>query len=385
MPCISKRGSSYRVFVSLGSDETGRPVRKSITYHPPEGANEKKARHMAETFAWKYEARCRRKAVLSDTSTFEDLQEWYFLAEAPVKLKTRTLMNEKGLIKKYVSPVLGSLRLREINPVRIDMLLHDLLTSGGNKGRGLSAGTVTLVRNTLSGIFTTAVQKGVLEENPVSRSLRPKQENEERAFLDASGCRLLMEKLPAMKNEQAQRAIRLLLLTGMRRGELLALHWEEVDFHKRTITVKHTLFQHKGVTELTSPKTKSSVRTIPLPKEAVKDLREQQNYIRKLWENNQEGWQKTDACFVNMHGGYLNGEFLNNTFRKFLSENGFPPLHLHDLRHANASLLINSGVPMKIVSEHLGHQSLKTTEEFYTHLFTDTRKITADAIIAALK
>ena len=384
MPSVCKKGNAFRIFVSLGSDGAGKPVRKCTTYHPPVCSNEKRARHLAETYAYQYEARCRRKAMLGDASTMEDLTEWYFGTEAPLKVKDSTLQNERNLVNNYVLPAMGHIKLRDVTPLRLDALFHELLTAGGKNKTGLSPGTVTLIRNTLSGIFTTAVEKGITDENPVKRSLRPKEQEKERAFLDASGCRLLMEKLPDMKNQQAARAIEILLLTGMRRGELLALHWEDVDFRKREIQVRYTLYTHNGIPELTTPKTKSSVRTIPLPKEAVRLLRDQQQYIKELRKKHRKGWQKTGACLVNLHGGYLNGEFLNNTFRKFLKENGFPPLHLHDLRHANASLLINSGVPMKIVSEHLGHQSMKTTEGFYTHLFTDAKKITAEAITKAL-
>lgn len=385
MPCVSKRGNVFRIFVSMGSDGTGKPVRRCTTFHPPAGVGEKRARYLAETYAYKFEERCKRQAVLNDSSTFQELSDWYFTTEAPMKLKERTINNQQGLIRNYVLESLGHTKIRDIRPLDIDTLLHGLLQHGGKKGTGLSVGTVVLVRNTLSGIFSTAVQKGVTDDNPVLRSVCPRAEEKKRVFLDASGCRLLMEKLPEMENQQAARAVRLLLITGMRRGELLALHWEDVDLRKRTITVRYTLFNNKGIPELTTPKTKSSIRTIPLPKAAIAELKEQKAYIRELRKKHRKGWQKTGACFVNLHGGYLNGEFLNNTFRKFLRENGFPPLHLHDLRHANASLLINNGVPMKTVSEHLGHRSMKTTEAFYTHLFSDEKKITAEVITAALK
>ena len=386
MPSIVKRGDSYRIFVSLGTDGTGKAIRKSTTFHPPKGVHEKKRRYLAECYAYRFEAQCKAGNELCGESRFRDLYEWYFQRIAPLVLKEHTLMNEKNLIADYVLPRLGEMKLEEITPYRIDGMLFELLSKGKMKGTGgLSAGTVNLIRAILCGMFETAVKKKVTSENPVKLSARLRPEEKERRFIDVNECRRMVELLPKMKNKQVMRAVKLLLFTGMRRGELLALHWEDVDFENSEIHIRYTLFRKDGKAVLTSPKTKTSVRTVPVPEEIRKELREQQQYVSHLREKNRENWKETGACFVNLHGDYLNGEYVNGVFREFLSENGFPPYHLHDLRHANASLLINTGVPMKIVSEHLGHESTRTTEEFYTHLFRDAKRITADAISEVLR
>ena len=385
MPSIVKRGKAYRIFVSLKTDKDGNRVHKSTTYHPPVGVNERRARFLAETYAYQFEEQLKSCAQMDDSNRLKELCSWYFETIAPLKVKERTRLNNRTLLDNYVLPVLGDVRLRDITPYMIDRLVHDLLRSGGLKAhRPLSPGTVKVIRAALSTVFSVAVKKGILRKNPVEGSTPPREEPKERTFLTDESSRELLEKLDTVKNEQIRHAIRLLLYTGLRRGELLALHWEDVNLQNGTLTVRYTLFCQKGITMLTSPKSRASCRIIPIPETVCRDLQEQRSYVERLKEAAGNRWSETGTVFVNHLGGYMNGEFLNNSFKKFLTENGFPKMHIHDLRHANASILINRGVPMKIVSEHLGHMSEKTTEEFYTHVFRRSRQVTADVIGQAL-
>ena len=319
--------------------------------------------------------------VLSSVSSFKELCGWYFEVIAPMKLKKRTIVNNRRLLDIYVLPRIGELHICDISTYRIDGMLAGLLREGGLKGgRPLSPGTVNLIRASVGTVFSTAVKKGIVEKNPVAGSTPVRRPDTERAFLDTESCRFILSKLDNVHNPQAAHAIKLLLYTGLRRGELLGLTWEDVNLEKAEIYVRHTLWKE----EITTPKTKSSVRIVSLSAEAVECLREQYEHLCAQREFMGKQWTETGAVFTNRHGGYMNGEYLNNTFRKLLNESGFKGMHLHDLRHANASILINSGVPMKVVSEHLGHSSVKTTEDFYTHLFASSKKITATAMSKAL-
>lgn len=264
-------------------------------------------------------------------------------------------------------------------------MITELYLHGSRKDHGpLSPGTVNLVRAAVSAVFSTAVKKGILTKNPVAGSTPLKPVEKERAFLTDESGRVLMEHLDMIHNEQVRNAITVLLYTGLRRGELLALHWRDVDFVRSEITVRYTLYRVPGKTRVTSPKTRASNRIIPVSETVLNALMDQYAAVGRLRVAAGRNWKETDAVFVNRHGNYMNGEYLNNAFKKYLKDNGFPAMHIHDLRHANASILINRGVPMKIVSEHLGHTSEKTTETFYTHMFGRSRLITANVIESAL-
>ena len=170
----------------------------------------------------------------------------------------------------------------------------------------------------------------------------------------------------------------------MRSGELCALHWEDVDLENAVLEVKYNLYRVNGEYKLSSPKTKSSARLIALPPQVVEILREQ-----RAWQEERKAavggrWLERGAVFTGQYGEYISKNYLNWEFKKFLKRHGLPDIHIHDLRHANASLLINMGVPVKVISEHLGHCDTRTTENIYAHVFAETMAQASDAISKAL-
>lgn len=285
-------------------------------------------------------------------------------------------------------------RMSEGTPVTKDTALKICEAAGVRLGdcfqkvqedRGLAEGTVKRVRTALSPIFSTAVKKELLLKNPVTNATNPKDaEVKEHPFLDAAQCREVLRLADDFTNPQLPRIIRTLLYTGMRSGELCALHWAEVDFENAKLEVKYNLYRADGEYKLSSPKTKSSARFIALPPQVVDILREQ-----KAWQENQkilagDQWVESGAVFTGLRGGYISKNYINFEFKKFLKRNGLPDVHIHDLRHANASLLINTGIPVKIISEHLGHCDTRTTENIYAHVFAETMAQASDAISKAL-
>ena len=135
---------------------------------------------------------------------------------------------------------------------------------------------------------------------------------------------------------------------------------------------------------MTTPKTKSSAGTITLPPQVIEMLREQKAWQEKRKAEVGDLWIERRAVFTGQYGEYLSKTHLNTEFKKLLKKHDFPDVHLHDLRHANASLLINMGVPVKVISEHLGHCDTRTTENIYAHIFSETLAQTSDAISRAL-
>ena len=95
-------------------------------------------------------------------------------------------------------------------------------------------------------------------------------------------------------------------------------------------------------------------------------------------------WIDRGTVFTGEYGEYMNSTYVNTTFKELLKKHDFPNIHIHDLRHANASLLINMGVPVKVISVHLGHCDTCTTENIYAHIFAETRAKASDAISQAL-
>lgn len=448
MPSIKKRGDTFRIMVSLGYDMDGKQIRKTTTFTPPDNVTPGKAEKLAMAFAYEYEKRCQGMTNFNENIRFSELHDWYYEQIAIHKLKPMTYYGNRELMKLYVLPYLGNMKLKDINTARIDALFNELYKHGrkrelfklrnpdfipegtrrpisrkshvnlntvktciqgvpvlrdtaqrladalGMKLKdafikeetedGLDVGTIKRVRTALSPIFSTAVKKELLLKNPVTNATTPGQEPKEKVFLTAEQCKELLGFVHETSNPQIARAITTLLYTGMRVGELTALHWEDVDLEKATLMVKYNLYRLDGEYKLTSPKTKSSARMIALPPQVIEVFKEQKAWQEQRKTDVGSRWIDRGAVFTGQYGEYMNKSYINLQFKKLIEKHDFPDVHIHDLRHANASLLINTGVPVKVISEHLGHCDTRTTENIYAHIFNETLAQTSDAISKAL-
>jgi len=190
--------------------------------------------------------------------------------------------------------------------------------------------------------------------------------------------------MPNPQTAKAVKTLQTLLYTGMRVGELTALHWDEVDLENGIITIKYNLYRTNGKYKLTTPKTKSSARVIAMPPQLIDLLKEQRKWQENRKRETGNRWIERNAVFTGEFGEYMNKSYINLAFKNFLKKHDLPDVHIHDLRHANASLLINMGIPVKVISEHLGHSNTQTTENIYAHIFDETRVKASKAISEAL-
>ena len=131
MPSVSKRGDVYRIMVSLGYGMDGRQIRKTTTYTPPEGVTEGKAKKLAEAYAHEYEKRCRGVTNLGENMRFHELAEWYYREAAPNLLKGITIYSQEQLLRAYILPELGHLKLKDITTARLDEFFNRLVREGG--------------------------------------------------------------------------------------------------------------------------------------------------------------------------------------------------------------------------------------------------------------
>lgn len=448
MASLTKRGDSYKVMVSLGYDIHGRQIRKTTTFTPPANVTEGKGRKLAEAFAHDFEKRCRGVSDLGDNLRFRELTDWYYTEIAPNVIREKTVYDQRILLNLYVMEEFGHLKLKDVTTARLDELWNRLRRNGGRRtyyalrdkdiiplgsrrdtaraagltenivyracageqltqqsaekmaaalGKpfkelfelvyekgGLSSATVHHIRATVSAILRTAVKKGLLEKNPVANTTPPKPEYKKKLFLDAGQCKQLLDILEGIENRQLRVMINTLLFTGLRSGELLALQWCDVNFDEGTIIVSKTLQRLVGKYRLAEPKTKASERIVSAQPELFELLR-----AHRAWQDERKAvfgsaWEQPEQVFTTATGGFYNGVTLNQQFKGILRKNGLLDLHIHDLRHATASLLINAGLPVKVIADHLGHRSTQTTENVYAHVFAESRAKAADAISIAL-
>ena len=157
--------------------------------------------------------------------------------------------------------------------------------------------------------------------------------------------------------------------TGMRQSELLGLKWDDLDWNRQMLSVHRQLAYRKGGTfEFREPKTKNGKRTILLGTSAIDILRQHQE--KNLYQRRRKGdaWQEHGMMFPSTTGTPVNPSNLRRAFRELLKKSGLPKIRFHDLRHTAASLMLNNGIPVLIVSRRLGHAKPSITLDVYGHL-----------------
>lgn len=178
-----------------------------------------------------------------------------------------------------------------------------------------------------------------------------------------------------------QTLVAVLVYTGMRRGEAVGLRWGDIDFENSIIDINKQRIYVPGVGVFDDdPKTEGSKRTIKVPPSLITIL---QNWKEKQLEIKLtfgDKYHNSDSVFTWVDGQPLNPDSVTKWFRRFIDKNGLPKIHIHSLRHTNASLLIANGIDIKTVSKRLGHANIQTTGNIYTHQIKSADEHASDMI-----
>lgn len=232
----------------------------------------------------------------------------------------------------------------------------------------------------ISGIFRHAVLQNIIMVNPCTRVRTPRNTAKEASYLDEDEALRLFEELETAP-EPYRTAARLCMFMGMRRGELCGLSWSDIDFEHSIISIRRNVLYNAadGLYEDT-PKTNSSIRDIKVSDsimEMLKEYRERQKaYSQELGDK----WENTGKVFTNDFGGWLRPDSFSKWFARFCKEKGFDNIHVHTLRHTSATLMIMSGVPIRVVSQRLGHNSTTVTNDIYAHVVQRADEMASSAL-----
>lgn len=381
MANIQQIGDAYKLTVSLGYDINGKQIRKTTTFHVPKGTAPTKAKKLAEKAFFEFEQKCKGITTLNENMRFSELFDWYISNYANTELKEVTVFNYDKTAKKHVIPVFGNYKLKDITTPKITEFYKTLVQLTSERP-ALKTITVKKIHTILSSVFHCAVKQGFVENNPCKNAIRPRIEYHEKLFLNEEQAKHLMEVTEDYSVFNI--IVRTLLYTGMRKGECLALRWEDIDFKNNLINVCNTLSYANGKRFLSEPKTKKSRRSIKISDNVVDMLLhhkyEEEKRVMKLGTQ----FLHPEMVFTTELGNYLDASYFNKKFKEFVSDNGLPPITTHDLRHCNATLLINAGIPLKIVSEHLGHCGVEVTANVYSHVLDKSKEKVMQALDIAL-
>lgn len=379
---IVQRGKNYTFTVALGRDVNGKQIRKTTTFTPPEGLTERKADKLAKEEYLIFKNRCKGLASFNENMRFSDLCEEYFRVYAPNRLKPVTAYNYKQAVAFHFEAYFGNKKLKDITPGMLtDFFCKLTVTKKTGDVVPMAPATVKRIYNIMQSICHFAVSQNYLKETPCRGVILPGKD----CTKDAKRKALTEEELPRFITmfegyTVLNTIIKVLLYTGMRAGEALGLQWCDLDFDNKLITVRHNLSQVGGTYYLTTPKTKTSKRTIYMSDTLVEILKEHKRKQHELMFALGGDFAHPEMVFTSELGNYKARNCLNTSFRKVLKGTEFDFMTLHCLRHSNATLLLNSGVDLKVVSEHLGHSDVGTTANIYTDVLEATRKKTAEII-----
>jgi integrase len=367
----NKKGTSYliRAFAGYGAD--GKQIRKSMTWTPPAGMSEAKAMKEAKKQAVLFEESFANGGAACDGRVkFADYATKWLNQHARPNLRMKTVAEYEKRIPR-ICEAIGHIKLRDLKASHLNTFYANLGEPGMNLKTGgtLSPETIRTYHRIISSILGYAVTEEVIDFNPASKVKLPKTKKTEAAYLDEKDARRVMELLHD-EPIKYRAALTFDLLSGLRRGEVLGLRWQDVDFDDETITVVQTsqYIPKKGlVTDDT--KNDTSARPLKLARSAFLLLREY-----KKWQDEQRQacgsyWKdKDNRVFTGDEGYPMHPDTLTHWFTDFAERHGYHGIHVHSLRHSYASLMIADGTPLVVVSKRLGHAQVSTTANIYSHV-----------------
>lgn len=296
----------------------------------------------------------------------EYLEQW-LRDYAAINTAPRTYERYVELVRHHLTPGLGSIPLVSLKPNHIQAYYSNALQTGRRDGKGgLSARTVHHIHRLLFEALKYAFRYNMIVRNPAEAVDPPRPEFKEMTSTDADGVNRLLQ---AVKDSYYHPLLFTAIYTGLRRSEVLALRWQNVDLDMATMSVTDTLHHMKdGRLIIRQPKSKHSRRSIALSPALAILLRGHK--AKQVEVKNALGLelQDSDLVFCHPDGSPLRPNSISHGFRKIAARVGLPALRFHDLRHTHATLLLKQGVHPKIVSERLGHSSIAITLDTYSHV-----------------
>ena len=297
------------------------------------------------------------EGTLSDPNgiTFSVYAKHFIAHQHGLEHKRKTIEGYESILFHRLFPCFKNKRMRSITPTDVNIFLDSLAKEG------LAAKTKRNIRNVLNGIMVLAVQENVIGFNPLANiPVFRETKKENRRALTGEEVRQLLHTLDAYyEKKKSYKSVNMLIYpyvylaiyTGARRGELCALTWDDIDVEKCTVSINKSINEHL---DIEAPKTLKAYRVNVIPKDVMAKLLPFKD-------------SKCNKVFHTCTGEYIKPSNIARAFRNILKFGSLPHICLHELRHTLATLSVQAGVPITDISKQLGHASISTTLDFYSH------------------
>ncbi len=421
MASIRERNGHYQITVSRGYDIKGKKMLETVTFTPDPALTPKKREKAVQQFAMEFEAKVKNGLAMDGRKiTLKEFADRWVEEYAKVNLQPGTVRKYTEELRDKILPAMGHMKLSSLKPHIINAFFVGMTKDGtrkDGKSGGYSKGSIIKTRNVLSSLLRTAVEWEILDSNPCDKIRLQGMDTEEKiefftpeqaaAFLayieepysvrigghkrtDDTGTQYTVSDYFVTKTmpEQIKILFNLAIYSGLRKGELLALQWDDIDFDSDKVKVTKAVTIVNGKPVCKAPKTKTSNRAVSIPHALTKRLKALQQSRTEFISKVGDYWQGDDWIFIQDNGrmmGYSTPyETLQDTIKRYNRdkpvEEQLPLISFHGLRHTSATLLIASQQDVKTVSQRLGHAQTSTTMNIYAHALQESDRKAADAL-----
>ena len=378
MASIRKRGSSYLIVVSMGYDYNGKRIKpQQKTVHPPAELTPRQVEKWLNEQAVLFERVCRHTPQPVQQLTLAKYIDLWLTDIAPGKLAKSTIRRDRQDIERIL-PALGHYKLTELRPEHFRNFYAELRkVIRPDTKKPLSEYTIEGVHATLCSILSDAVEGGFLSHNPAWRTYRYAGRKCEKKIADEETAQKIIAALEG-ESIKYETYFKLIIATGMRRGECCGLKWCDIDWEQRSILICRNAVK---VTDeeifVKEPKTRAGNRYVYFSAEMESLLREYRQECAYITEAYDRRELTADDFLFRRQGAQLpmTPTTFTYRFKLILKKNGLPQeLNVHSLRHTAASLMIAGGTDVATVAGILGHSQPSTTLDIYTHAFDKNKK-----------
>ena len=420
MASIEERNGSFRIVVSCGRDIYGKKKRETATFTPDPSLTPKKRQKAVEEFARQFEAQVQNGMAMDGRKiTLKEFTDRWLEEYASQKLQAGTVEKYRHELDKIL-PVLGHRKLAELKPHNLNAFFVSLTKDGtrkDGKAGGYSKGSITKTRNVLSSVLRTAAEWEIIDRNPLDKVRLQAEASAEKlkfftpeqaaTFLDYiekpytvrtkghrrtddTGMEYTVGDYESTREipEQIRVLFILAIYAGLRKGELLALEWADIDFQADTISVSKAVSVVAGQQITKAPKTRNSHRVVSIPHFLTLRLRELRKERIRYRFSLGDYWQGGEWVFIQENGKQMSYSTPYSAFQDTIArynadkreDQKLPAIPFHGLRHTSATLLIASKQDVRTVSSRLGHAQASTTMNIYAHALQDTDRKAVNAL-----
>ena len=373
---------SYSIRVHRGRGADGKQLKPyTTTFDVLPTWKEETARKKAEAFASVFEKECKDGIKTDNRQRFDGYCDYVIGLKEQRGVKHSTIVRYKELTTR-IYPAIGHIKLCDLRVDHLNDLYTALSADGLNKKTGGKLSTKTIIEHhrLISTVLEQAFKERLVIFNVSRQAELPRMEKKEVNYFQPEQIEAIRN---ALENEQPKwkMLVHLLLITGARRGEILGLKWDKVDFEKSRIYICNSILysSDRGIYEDT-PKTEKSKRFVTLPIETINELKAYKQYQTQEFFKNGIPYKFNRFVLSQIDGTAMHPDSLTDYLKKFSKKYNLPHINAHAFRHTMASMLYFNGVDSVSISKRLGHAQVSTTANIYAHIIEEADQRNADVL-----